>query len=166
MPFHAPWNVSGTLHGCAVPNSTARRRGRYGQGMVLARFRRCAWLLVLVLVAGLGTPAFASGTAHQPTPGTVSHVHADGSAHRHAVRAAHGWDGATVAGLVKQPSHCPGCLMDADCAVSCLGMAVLPMDAGWLPPASPAAWTSPATGTPVGVVPLGEADPPRPVPLR
>lgn len=118
--------------------------------MVLARFRRCAWLLVLVLVAGLGTPVFASGTAHQPTPGAVTHVHADGSVHRHAVGAAHGRDGAAVGGLAKQATHCPGCLMDA----------------GWSPPASPAAWTFPAAGTPVGVVLPGEADPPRPVPVR
>jgi len=166
MPFHASRNVSGMLHVCAAPNSTPRRRGWYGQSMVLARFRRCAWLLVLVLVAGLGTPVFASGTAHQPTPGAVTHVHADGSVHRHAVGAAHGRDGAAVGGLAKQATHCPGCLMDADCAVSCLGMAVLPMDAGWSPPASPAAWTFPAAGTPVGVVPPGKADPPRPVPVR
>jgi len=165
MPFHASRNVSGMLHVCAAPNSTPRRRGWYGQSMVLARFRRCAWLLVLVLVAGLGTPVFASGTAHQPTHGTMTHVHADGSAHRHAVRA-DGRDGAAVGGLAKQTTHCSGCLMDADCAVSCLGMAVLPMDAGWSLPAFTTAWTSPAAGTPVGVVLPGEADPPRPVPVR
>ena len=112
------------------------------------------------------TPVFAFGTAHQPMLGVVTHVHADGSMHRHAARAAHGQDGGAVGGLAKQTTHCPGCLMDADCALSCLGMAVLPADAGWSPPAFVTAWTSPAAGTPTGVVLPGEADPPRPVPVR
>lgn len=118
------------------------------------------------MVTGVGMPAFAAGTVRQPAAGAVAHVHADGSVHRHAVLTAHEHDGAAGGGVAKQLTHCPGCMMEADCALSCLGMAVLPAATGWSPSAIATAWAVPASATPMGVVPPGETDPPRPVPVR
>ena len=139
--------------------------------MRLARFRRLAWVLVLVLLAGLASPAFASlpdagqGAAVAP----VAHVHADGTAHVHARPPAS--DGEKAAAQVgtkptKAPPHCPGCLSAADCAISCLGMGLLPALTAM--PAGPArvAWTASATPAPVGASPAGDLDPPRPVSVR
>lgn len=54
--------------------------------MRLARFRRLAWVLVLVLLAGLAVPAFASmpDAGQGAAVALTVHVHADGTAHAHA----------------------------------------------------------------------------------
>lgn len=139
--------------------------------MRLARFRRLAWVLVLVLLAGLAMPAFAS-VPHIGRQGILApgaHVHPDGSVHVHAkppvpdaAQRSHP-DGAKPA---KAPLHCPGCLSAAECAIACLGVGLLP--ASLMLPANPArsAWTAAAVPSPVGAVPAGDLDPPRPVPVR
>jgi hypothetical protein len=52
--------------------------------MILARLRRFAWLLILVLVIGLGTPMLASAAPCDATPAAVTHRRADGVVHSHA----------------------------------------------------------------------------------
>lgn len=120
--------------------------------MRLAHLRRLAWTLVLVLLAGLGTPAFASlaDAGHGGVLAPGAHVHSGGARHVHA----------------KAPQHCPGCLTPAECALSCLGVGLLP--ASVVVPASPAgtAWTASALPSPAGTAPAGDLDPPKPVSVR
>lgn len=91
------------------------RPGLYRCAMRLARFRRLAWMLVLVLLTGLAPPAFASapGTADGTFPKLGVHVHSDGTVHVHARPPAHGkaqLSDPASAKPTKAPHHCPGCL--------------------------------------------------------
>lgn len=154
--------------------STAVLGGTYGPAMRLARLRRVAVMLVLVLLTGLALPAFAS-TLAQPVPARAArddaamHVHADGTAHRHAKPsrpvATQLADGGRATPATA-PCHCPGCLTAAECALSCLGAAVLPVSVQL--PAGPAActWTAAPNPPLLAFVPAGDLDPPRPVPVR
>ena len=129
--------------------------------MNLARLRRFAWLLILVLVTGLATPMLASAAPCDVGQAAVTHRHADGSVHSHAAR--HGHDGVSRSAdrdLGKSP-HCPGCMTDAACAISCLGFAVLPVTAEWTAYLSAALWYQGASHALPGVAPLGDIDPPR-----
>ena len=140
--------------------------------MRLARFRRLAWVLALILLAGLAMPTFASmpdvGRQGILAPGV--HVHADGSVHSHAKPPAP--DAAQRSRLdgakkpAKAPQHCPGCLSAAECAIACLGVGFLP--ASLMLPANPArsAWITAAMPSLVGAVHADDLDPPRPVPVR
>lgn len=136
--------------------------------MRLARLRRFAWMLVLVLSAGLAAPALASsfeaGLGRVPTG---SHVHPDGSVHAdHVAPATHGVQKAGAATTPKAPLHCPGCATAAECAVSCFGVCVLPGSI-LMPATSPLkAWATASLAEPVGVAPSGDLDPPRPVSVR
>ena len=139
--------------------------------MRLARFRRFAWMLVLVLVTGLAAPAFASalGTADGILPTLGAHVHSDGTVHVHAKPPAHGkaqLSDPASAKPTKAAHHCPGCLTTAECAIACLGVGLLP--ASVAVPASPAgpAWIASAVPSPAGAALAGDLDPPRPVPVR
>lgn len=131
--------------------------------MVPARLRRLAWLLILVLVAGLATPAFASAAALIEPPAALTHRHADGSVHSHGGRAG---DNATIAAADRHSGkspHCPGCMTDAACAVSCLGVAVLPVTLDRVAFPSAAPWSRAVSHALPGVAPAGDIDPPRPV---
>lgn len=131
--------------------------------MVLSRIRRFAWLLVLVLVTGLTMPMLASAAPCDSVPASKSHQHADGSVHNHASNARHA--GFSTAGdrSSGKSSHCPGCLTDAACAVSCLGVAVLHATADWTAIPSTAVWGVVASTAPPGIAPAGDIDPPRTV---
>lgn len=154
--------------------STATPGVAYRPAMRLARLRRFAVMLVLVLLAELAMPALAS-TLAAPTPpradgrAVAMHVHPDGTAHIHAkpsrTAAAQAAD-AGPAAPAKVPLHCPGCLSAAECALSCLGAAVLP--ATLQAPAGPvvSAWTAVPASSLLAFVPAGDLDPPRPVPVR
>ena len=131
--------------------------------MLLARIRRSAWLLILVLVTGLATPMFASAAPCDAAPAVSTHTHADGTVHSHVARTAHEGVGKTADRTSGKSSHCPGCLTNAACAVSCLGLAVLPVTAEWAAPGSAAAWNPEASHVLPGVSPSGDIDPPRPV---
>lgn len=131
------------------------------------RFRCLAWLLVLVFSAGLAAPAFASLPVGQPGASAATHVHADGSAHTHGASPALGnVREAAKTWPAKAPLHCPGCATAAECAVSCIGLAVLPTPV--VMPASilPQAWISADLATSSGVAPVGDLDPPRPVSIH
>lgn len=154
--------------------STSAPGGAYRSAMRLARLRRFAVMMVLVLLAGLAMPALAS-TLAAPAPlradmgAAVMHVHADGTAHSHAKPSRPVAAQAADAGHVtpaKVPLHCPGCLTAAECALSCLGAAVLP--ATLQAPAGPVAraWTAAPASSLLAFVPAGDLDPPRPVPVR
>ncbi len=147
------------------------RPGLYRCAMRLARFRRLAWMLVLVLLAGLAMPAFAS-MPDVGRPGILAsgtHVHADGSVHVHgkppapdAAQRLHP-GGAKPA---KAPQHCPGCLSAAECAIACLGVGLLPASLVLPAHSARSAWTAAAVPSPAGSAPAGDLDPPRPVPVR
>lgn len=147
--------------------------GTDGPAMRLARLRRFAVMLVLVLLTGLALPALAS-TLSRAAPAKADgaaalHVHADGKAHGHAKPAEATGQQAVHAGHATPataPCHCPGCLTAAECALSCLGAAVLP--ASVQPPAGSAArpWTAARDLPLLAFVPAGDLDPPRPVPVR
>jgi len=150
------------------PNLTGRAGGQHRRAMRLAGLRRFAWLLVLVLSAGIAAPLLASATSAPPASVHVhaGEGHADGAMHYH--EGAIGQRTAQIRADAPggQPVHCLGCLTGAACALSCLGVAVLPVNTAWSPPALSMAWTSLPAGAPVGVAPPGDADPPRPVPVR
>ena len=131
--------------------------------MVLARLRRFAWLLILVLVAGLATPMLASAASCDTTPASITHTHSDGTVHSHAARAGHDGAGAAADRNSGKSSHCPGCMTDAACAISCLGLAVLPVTAEWTASPSAAAWNPAASHARPGVAPADDIDPPRAV---
>lgn len=141
--------------------------------MRLVRFRHFAWVLALVLLAGLAAPAFAAvpDVGSEAASPMLAHVHADGSVHFHAKR-----HGAPVSAKVsdpgdvrpsKPPQHCPGCLTAAECAIACLGVVLLPASAP-VPATAPlaGAWFVSAKPSPAGAAPAGDLDPPRPVPVR
>ena len=148
--------------------STISARRTYLAGMGLARFRRFAWMLLLVLSAGLGTPALASmfeAAAASPHPG--SHVHADGSVHaNHGASSNDGVQAPDASKQAKSPAHCPGCLTAAECAVSCFGVGVLPASVAVPANLAPQAWSTALLSEPAGVSPFGDLDPPRPVSVR
>ena len=131
--------------------------------MVLGRFRRFAWLLILILVTGLATPMFASAAPVEAIPVAMTHQHADGFVHSHGGQVGHGSASTSANRNSGNSPHCPGCLTDAACAVSCLGLAVLPFVAEWTVPPSVAAWNPAASSVRPGVAPMGDIDPPRPV---
>ena len=137
--------------------------------MRLARLRRFARLLVLVLLAGLTMPAFAISFDAVGAP-TGVHAYVGDSVHDHAAAATADQVQAASPRHVrpgKALQHCPGCLTAAECALSCLGLGLLP--APTVPvPYSPMAKTWPPSDsrTPVGIRPATELDPPRPVPVR
>ena len=131
--------------------------------MALARLRRFAWLLMLVLVTGLGMPMLASAAPCDAAPTAVTHQHADGTAHSHLVRAEYGKVGASGNRDTGAPHHCPGCMTDAACAVSCLGLAVLPTTFDWAALSSTATWSPVVSHVRPGVAPADDIDPPRPV---
>lgn len=142
-------------------NSTFPVGPRYPERMVLSRIRRFAWLLVLVLVAGLTMPMLASAAPCDTVPVSRTHGHADGSVHSHAPNAQHAGFGTPGDRSSEKSSHCPGCLIDAACAVSCLGVAVLHATADWTAMPSTAVWGVAAFSAPPGVAPAGDIDPPR-----
>lgn len=154
--------------------STAMPGGAYRPTMLLARLRRFAIMLVLVMLTGLAVPAFAS-TLAQPAPARADggaaamHVHADGTVHSHAKPAQATGQQAAQAGHVtpaKAPCHCPGCLTAAECALSCLGAAVLPASVQ-LPGGSAAkSWTAAPDWPSLAFVPASDLDPPRLVLVR
>lgn len=131
--------------------------------MSFAYLRRLSWLLVLVLGTGLGTPLLATAAQGDATVGAVTHRHADGSVHSHGGIAGHNGAASAAGGNTRKPDHCKGCLTDAACAVSCLGMALLPATAEWRPISATAAWNPAAHPALPGVSPDGETDPPRPL---
>ena len=131
--------------------------------MVLASVRRFAWLLILVLVTGLFMPMLASAAPCDDTPGISTHTHADGTVHSHSVRTEQPGVGKAVDHDSGKASHCPGCMTNAACAVSCLGLAVLPVTVNSLPLSSATAWNPETTHVLPGVAPPGDIDPPRPV---
>ena len=136
--------------------------------MHLARLRRFAWMLVLVLTAGLAAPAFAS--LSEPLHDrfdVVTHVHADSSVHAHPIGLSD-TGSVTAAGMqpAKAPRYCPGSVTAAECAVSCFGVAVLPASVPTILRAMPGDWTPSLLDTPAGVSPFGDIDPPRPVSVR
>ena len=131
--------------------------------MVIARVRRFAWLLILVLVTGLASPMLASAATCDAPPAAMTHQHADGSVHSHHVKSRHDRVGATANRNAGGSQHCQGCLTEALCAWSCLDVAVLPASLIWSPVASAAAWPLASVHAPSGVAPLGDIEPPRPV---
>jgi hypothetical protein len=129
--------------------------------MILARLRRFAWLLILVLVTGLSMPVLASGAPCDMPPAAVTHTNADGAVRSHAARAGHDGAGAAADRSSGKSSHCPGCMTDAACAGSCLGLAVLPVTGEWATSTSAASWNLAAPHARAGVTPAGDIDPPR-----
>lgn len=123
-------------------------------------FRRLAWLLILVLGTGLCTPMLASAT---PTSAAMTHQHADGSVHSHGGRPVHAGIGKAADQSTGKSPHCPGCMTDAACAVSCLGLAVLPVTAEWTASPLAAAWNLAASTVLPGVAHPCDIDPPRTV---
>ena len=151
-----------------IRRSTPERGGTYYSVMRKALLCRFVWMLLVAMTAGLAAPAFASlSVAGQPSVGTATHVHADGSTHVHGAAPDLGSVGTdTVARAVKAPLHCPGCATAAECAVSCFGIAVLPTPIlVWGHPL-PRAWLLAQSATLSGVAPFGDLDPPRPVSVR
>ena len=152
--------------------STAVPSGTYGPAMRLARLRRFAAMMMLVLLAGLALPALAS-TLAQPAParvdGAATHVHADGMVHSHAKPVQATGQQAAQVGYVapaRAPCHCPDCLTAAECALSCLGAAVLPASVQ-LPGGSAArSWTAALDWPSLAFVPASDLDPPRLVSVR
>lgn len=138
--------------------------------MILARLRRCAWVLLLALFTGVGLPLLASAApGRQAGPGehaTVVHVHAGGSVHSHAAPGKAPAPGAGLADSDGKPAHCPCCLTDAACALSCFGLAVLPAAVDWMPLPTATAWLPTMARLPPGVVPSNDLAPPRPVSVR
>ena len=141
----------------------------YCPSMCLARLRGFAWIMVLVLTAGLATPVLAS-TFEQAarTVAPVPHVHADGSVHAHAVPRAADTPQVVETRVLpaKAPLHCPGCATAAECAVSCLGLGVLPASVLMSGQQMPQGWMLAALAEPTGTAPFGDIDPPRPVSVR
>jgi len=142
-------------------NSTNPLGQQYVDRMVLARLRRCAWLLVLVLGAGLSSPLLA--IAREPVTSVQTHIHDDGSTHSHRLQPGQVADGPADGGSTGPSHHCPGCLTDATCAVSCLGVAVLPTALEWSAFTSGVTWNATTASLRLGVAPSGDPDPPRPV---
>lgn len=136
--------------------------------MALARLRRFAWMLVLVLSAGLTAPAFASAfEVSASTTHLAAHVHRDGSAHANHGASPHERALAASAGKqAKSAAHCPGCLTAADCAMSCFGVGVLPASVVVPSRLVPNTWSPVHLAEPVGVSPFADLDPPRPVSVR
>lgn len=131
--------------------------------MVVGRKRRCAWLLILVFVTGLGAPVFASAAPGGPAPVAVTHQHAYRGAHSHvsaAIPVAAAMS-AVRAGI--KPPHCTDCLTNAACAISCLGVAILSGAMSWTAHVSAAIWVPGSPPVWSGFAPAGESDPPRPV---
>ena len=131
--------------------------------MDLARLRRFVWLLILVLVTGLAMPMLASAAPCDAAPISVTHQHADGTVHSHSDKAEHSENSAAGNQDIGKAHHCPGCMTDAACAVSCLGLAVLPTTVGWTAFSSNATWNPVASNVRPGVAPADDIDPPRPV---
>jgi len=147
------------------------RPGLYRCAMRLARFRRLAWVLALVLLAGLAMPALASvpDAGHRGVLAPGVHVHADGIVHVHGKPSAPDRAETSDSGgarPAKTPQHCPGCLTAAECAIACLGVGLLPVS--FMLPANPArsGWTIAAVPSPADATPAGDLDPPRPVLVR
>lgn len=138
--------------------------------MVLARLRRCAWVLILVLLTGVSLLVLASAAPGRSmghgARATVTHVHADGTVHSHAAPGKPRAAGVGLTGSSERPSHCPCCLTDATCALSCFGVAVMPTFADWTPWPMNTSWLFAAAELPSGVAPSGDLDPPRPVSVR
>ena len=138
--------------------------------MVLARLRRCAWVLILVLLTGVSLPVLASAapgrSANHGEHATMTHVHADGTVHSHAEPRKPQAVGVGLADSNERRSHCPCCLMDAACVLSCFGVVVMPPLADWTPSPTNTSWLFAAAGLPLGVAPPGDLDPPRPVSVR
>lgn len=131
--------------------------------MGLARMRRFAWFLILVLVTGLTMPMFASAAPCDTVPATVTHQHADRVIHSHSAKAGHDGISAAANRDSGKTHHCPGCMTDAACAVSCLGLAVLSDTVESIPVPATAAWNPVVSQARPGVAPAGDIDPPRPV---
>ena len=127
--------------------------------MQIARLCRFAWLLMLVFVAGLTAPVLASAALPGVTPAAATHLHVDGSVHSHGGQA--GYLKAGAGRDVGKSPQCPGCLTDAACAVSCLGLAVLSVTTEWTASLSIAAWNQTPSRSRAGVAPAGDIDPPR-----
>ncbi len=137
--------------------------------MVMARFRQFAWMLLLVLFAGVSLPVLASAgpsfAQARAKVATVSHVHADGTAHTHAVKAdVRTSDIKAVPSKVKT-TDCSCCLTNTACALSCFGMALLPMNVDWAWASTLMPWSYAVVSAPSGVGPSGDIDPPRLVSL-
>ena len=152
--------------------STAVPSGTYGPAMRLARLRRFAVMLVLVLLTGVAMPALASTQARLVPAGADAapmHVHADGTVHSHAKPAQATGQQATQAGystLAKVPLHCPCCLTAAECALSCMGSAVLPASIQLFAGSTARSWTAAPDWPSLAFVPASDLDPPRPVSVR
>ncbi len=136
--------------------------------MSLRRLRHAAWVLVLVLATGLASPVFATNAPHPlvQDPAATVHTHADGTSHSHAVVAGEDAANPLATGQTQRSYPCPGCLTGAACAMSCLGVALLPVSLGWEPPAVRQSWAMLALSVPDGVGPPGDLNPPRPVFVR
>ena len=132
-------------------------------GMNLACIRRFAWLLILVLVTGLAMPVLASATPCDSVQAVSAHTHADGSTHSHAIRIGNQGVGQAADRHPIKSHHCTDCLMGAACAVSCLGLAVLPVTSTIAAPSSAVSWNTEASHVLPSVAPSGDIDPPRPV---
>lgn len=134
--------------------------------MRLARLRRFAVMLVLVLCAGLAMPALSTPPRADRH---AAHVHGGGMTHIHAGPDRPAAEQAGTVGTVppvKRPLHCPDCLTTADCALSCLGIVVLP--ASVQPPAGSIArsWVATLDWPSLAFMPASDLDPPRPVLVR
>lgn len=138
-------------------------RRSYLSIVVFERTRRLAWLLILVLVTGLTTPVLSTAAPQGATPAAITHQHADGSVHSHIVRVLHDGVRAGADGSSGKIPHCPECLTHAACAVSCLGLAVLPVTAVWVAVTSAAVWNPTASQLRPGIAPADDIDPPRTV---
>ena len=145
------------------PNSTLLSDRGYRGFRGAPRFRRLAWLLILVLVTGISSPGFASAVPCDATLVAVTHHHADGSVHSPVDRAGHDGAGAIADRNSGKIPHCPGCMHDAACAGACLGVAVLAATAERMMPASAAVWNSAASNVLLGIAPADAIDPPRTV---
>jgi len=130
---------------------------------MLSSFRRLAWLLILVLGTGLCTPVLASATptSTTPTSAAMTHQHSDGSVHSHGGRPGQDGVGKAANQSTGKSPHCPGCMTDAACAVSCLGLAVLPVTAEWTASPLAATWNLAASNVLPGVAHPCDIDPPR-----
>jgi len=133
--------------------------------MVMAHFRRFAWMLLLVLFAGVSLPMLASAgpspSARRSEVTTVAHVHADGSAHTHTVKVKVPPAGLISVGPTASVPDCTCCLTNAACALSCFGMALLPTTTDWAWSSTLTPWFHPVIGSPSGVGLPGDIDPPR-----
>ena len=151
----------GTKSRCSTVDSA--NRPALLRPMVISRMRRCAWLLILVFVTGLGAPVLASVAPSGPVPVSVTHQHTHGVAHSHIGASIPGVAAVSAVRSGIKPPHCTDCLTGAACAISCLGVAILSGAMSWTAPVSAAIWVPGSPPVWSGFTPAGESDPPRAV---